>query len=60
MVATGVAFLFLNRAPSKWDHAIAAALMVVGGWCVDRTPLISLAQAATGAIGAWRGHGDPR
>ena len=54
MIATGVAFLFLNHAPSKWDHTIAAALMVVGGWCVDRTPLISLAQTVMGMLSAWR------
>ena len=59
VAAGGLAFLFLTYTQvSAWTDGIAALLILMGGWMVDRTPLISFAQAIASWIKAWRSHGD--
>lgn len=59
IAAGGLAFLFLTyKQVSAWTDGIAALLILMGGWMVDRTPLISFGQTIASWIGAWRGHGD--
>lgn len=57
--AVGVALLYIERASlTPWTLGAGLLLVLMGGWCIDRSPLISFMQAITAAIAAWRGKRD--
>lgn len=55
VAAGGGAFLYMERAgESVGTLALGFGLVLLGGTCIDRTPVVAFIQAITGAISAWR------
>ena len=57
-LAFGYLDIYKHSDRSPWAYIGAFALTLMGGWCIDRTPLVSFMQAITAAIAAWRGKRD--
>lgn len=59
-VVGGGAFLYTERANiSAVTMGGGLALVILGGVCVDRTPVVTFVTLVTGALAAWRGKRDP-
>ena len=57
--AGGGAYIYVERAaPSLLTLGAGFGLVLLGGYCIDRTPIVSFVAGITDAIKAWRGHGD--
>lgn len=57
--AGGGAYIYIERAsPSLLTLGTGFGLVLLGGYCIDRTPLAAFISGITDAIKAWRGHGD--
>ena len=56
-VAGGLAYIYIQRAsPSLLTLGAGFGLVLLGGICVDRTPVTAFVSDITDAIRAWRGH----
>lgn len=60
IAGAGIALLYIERASlTPWTLGAGLVLVLLGGTCIDRTPVIGFMQAITAGITAWRGKRDP-